>query len=147
MRRIAGVVGACALSLVMAETAFTAPAPAPAPGPAGDEACTATIEDGKKYHWFTHQGGTNLQSGYILFTSKRYGRWTKVVHFTDKPKQKGTFWGYHGTASLTIKSKGMGQRWTAYKKYCKGTKIMGSVFKEGKKIHSFTVDTSRVREN
>jgi hypothetical protein len=142
MKRIAGIIGVCALSLMIIETASAAPGK-PA---ADDEPCSATIEDGKKYHWYTHQGSTNLKSGYIMFTSKRYGRWSKVVHLTDKPKNKGTFWGYHGTASLTIKSNSLGQRWTAYKKYCKGSKIMGSVFKGGKKVHSFTVDTSRVRE-
>lgn len=148
MKRIAGIVGVCVLSLMVAEAASAAPKPAPkpAPAPTGDEACTASLEDGKKYHWYTHKGSTNLKSGYIQFTSKRYGRWSKVVHFTDKPKQKGTFWGYHSGADLTIKSNSLGQRWTAYKKYCKGAKIVGSVFKGGKKIHSFTVDTSRVRE-
>ncbi len=137
MKRIAGIVGVCALTLLWSQTAYAAP---------DGEACSATIEDGKKYHWYTHKGNANIESGYIQFTSKRYGRWTKVVHLTDKPKKKRTFWGYHTGASLTIKSSGLSQRWTAYKKYCNGTKIVGSVFKGGKKIHSFTVDTSRVRD-
>jgi hypothetical protein len=144
VNRIAGIVGVCALSLLWLTEAIAAPAPAQAPAEA--EPCSANIEDGKRYHWYTHKGSTNIKSGYIMFTSKRYGRWAKVVHLTDKPKKKLTFWGYHRGAALTIKSTGLGERWTAYKKYCKGTKIMGSVFKGGKKIHSFTVDTSRVRE-
>ncbi|MFH2008835.1 MAG: hypothetical protein ABI333_19765 [bacterium] len=132
----------CALIGASAGSALGAPA-APAP-PAAE--CTANIEDGKKYHWATHKGGRPLQSGYIQFTSKRYGAWAKVVHQTDRPKAKRTFWGRHATASLTIKSTSLKQRWTAYKKYCTGSKIMGTVFQNGQKIHAFTLDTGRVRD-
>ena len=140
MRRVIGMIVVCGLSGFGASAALAAPAPETEP-------CTAEIQDGVKYHWYTHSGNTTLKSGYMVFTKKRYGRWTKVIHFTDKTNVKRTFWGYHRKASLTIKSGALKQRWTGYKKYCKGSKIAGTVFnKQGKMLRSFTLDTSRTRK-
>ena len=127
----------CALSaLLLAETTARAE----------KAACTASVEVGKKYHWVSYVGGKPDKSGYIKFTNKKFGKWSKVRHLTDRPKSKKWFWGFFDQTKITFKNKAVGERWTAWMKYCDGARIKGNVYKGGKIVYQFEIDTSKTRD-
>jgi hypothetical protein len=120
------------------------PAPKPAPKPEAVP-CSATLEVGKKYHWVTYENGQPQASGYVLFTAKKFGKWHKVEHVTDKPRAKQGFWGFFDERMVSFKSKAAGERWTAWMKVCEGAKINGNVYKGGSVVRQFTIVTDKVR--
>jgi len=109
-------------------------------------ACTATIEAGKKYHWVTYQNGTVAKSGYVLYTDKVSGGWTKIILFTDETKAKVEYWGIKDETRVNFKNVGLKERWTAWMKMCDGPKLVGNVYQDDKMVYTFHIDTSRVRD-
>jgi hypothetical protein len=109
-------------------------------------ACTATIETGKKYHWVTYQNGTVHESGYVMYTDKVSGGWTKVVVLNDNTKTKVDYWGIKDENRVNFKNVAKKERWTAWMKMCEGPKLKGNIYQDDKMVYTFDIDTSRVRD-
>ncbi|MDY0002332.1 MAG: hypothetical protein RBU30_13635 [Polyangia bacterium] len=109
-------------------------------------ACTANIEAGKKYHWVTYQNGTVHESGWVMYTDKVSGGWTKVFLFNDKTKAKDVYWGIKDENRVNFKNVAKKERWTAWMKMCEGAKLRGNVYQNDKMVYMFDINTSHVRE-